>query len=276
MDKKIAIITVVYNNYTVLADFFTSLESQDTSRFHVYVIDLSTEPQEYQYVPFATVLKGPNRGYAFGANFGVQKATEDGYSRYVIINSDVFVASNFIEQVTKALDENPKAIIGAKIYYAPGYEYHKDRYPKEAIGKIIWFGGGEIDWSNMITKHIGVDEVDSPSFTEKKEVDFITGCFMAYDKSVVETVGEWDESWFLYYEDTDYCVRAARLGVKIIYIPEIVLWHKNAQSTGGSGSSIHTNYQNKNRFRFGLKYAPLWTKLHLIKNEVLAFFSTRK
>ena len=273
MEDKIALVTVVYNNYSVLKEFFESLEKQDTTKFHVYVVDLSTEPQQYSYLPFVTVLKGPNRGYAYGANRGVRKAVEQGYSKFVVINSDVYVSDTFINETITSLQKYPGSIIGGKIYYAPGYEYHKDRYKQEELGNVIWFAGGDIDWDNMITRHIGVDEVDKGQFNTTADVDFITGCFIAYDKSVVDRVGDWDESWFLYYEDTDFCVRAHQKGTRLLYIPSITLWHKNAQSTGGSGSSIHVKYQEKNRLRFGFKYAPLWTKLHLVKNEVRSYFS---
>lgn len=272
MTEKLALITVVYNNYTVLQDFFRSLEKQDTNKFHVYVVDLSTTPQQYEYSPFATVIKGPNLGYAYGANRGIQKAIEDGFTAFGIINSDVYVADTFINAVLDSINRHPESVIGGKIYYAPGYEYHKDRYSPQDAGKVIWFAGGHIDWANMITTHIGVDEVDHGQFNTEVEVDFITGCFVAYDKTVVDKVGEWDESWFLYYEDTDFSTRAHAKGVKILYDPTIMLWHKNAQSTGGSGSSIHIKYQEKNRLRFGFMYAPLWTKLHLAKNAILASF----
>ncbi len=273
MNEKIAIVTVVYNNYAVLTDFFSSLKTQDTSQFQVYVADLSTQPQDYSYPPFAHSIKGPNRGYAFGVNLGIKKALQDGYKKFVVINSDVYVAKNFVKAVQTALHKHKNSIIGGKIYYAPGYEYHKDTYQKAEQGNVIWFAGGAIDWANMITSHIGVDQVDKGQFNSEREVDFITGCFMAYSKEVVDEVGEWDESWFLYYEDTDYSIRAQKAGVRLVYDPTIQLWHKNAQSTGGSGSSIHTKYQEKNRLQFGLKYAPLKTKFHLVKNAILSYFS---
>ncbi len=273
MNDKIAIVTVLYNNYTILNDFFNSLKNQDSSRFHVFVADLSTEPQQYPYLPFVTLLKGPNGGYAYGVNRGIQKAIEEGYEKFVVINSDVYVAENFVEAVQSSLANHKNTLLGGKIYYAPGYEYHKDTYSKNEIGKVIWFAGGKIDWANMITSHTGVDEVDKGQYETQTQVDFITGCFMAYPKSVIDTIGQWDETWFLYYEDTDYSVRAARAGIRLLYDPSIMLWHKNAQSTGGSGSSIHTKYQEKNRLTFGFKYAPLRTRFHLAKNAILSFFS---
>lgn len=134
---------------------------------------------------------------------------------------------------------------------------------------MLWFAGGKIDWHHALTPHIGVDEIDKGQYNKFKEVDFVNGALMLFDKEVIEKVGFWDEGYFLYFEDADYCVRAKRLGIKMYYDPSIVIWHKNAQSTGGSGSSLHLKYQRSNRLKFGLKYAPLSTKLHLIKNYVL-------
>jgi GT2 family glycosyltransferase len=118
-----------------------------------------------------------------------------------------------------------------------------------------------------------VDEVDKGQFDSLKEVQFITGCLMCFDIKVVQKVGYWDPSYFLYYEDSDYCVRAAQKGVKIMYDPSIKLWHKNGQITDGPGSVLHKKYQEKNRVVFGLKYAPLRTKLHLLKNAITNSFA---
>src|SRR3989304_3264732 len=58
-------------------------------------------------------------------------------------------------------------IVSPKIYFAPGFEFHKDKYPKTDLGKVIWYAGGRIDWSNIIGMHVGVDEVDIGQFNEK-------------------------------------------------------------------------------------------------------------
>jgi GT2 family glycosyltransferase len=94
---------------------------------------------------------------------------------------------------------------------------------------------------------------------------------MLYDISVKKIVEKWDESYFLYYEDADFCERAKRKNIPLYYDPSIIIWHKNAQSTDGSGSSLHTKFQRINYFKFAMKYAPLRTKLHVLKNY---FFTT--
>ena len=121
----------------------------------------------------------------------------------------------------------------------------------------------------MIAKHRGVDEIDKDQYDRFEETDFITGCLMLFDKQVLDEVGFLDESYFLYFEDADFCIRAKKKGVKLYYDPSLVIQHKVSQSTGGSGSSLQQKYQSRNRLKLGLKYAPFRTKLHLLKNYLL-------
>lgn len=267
MNERIALISPVYQNYDILQDFFTSLKKQKNKNFKVFVADLSPIKKQINSQGVnTTVLNENNLGYAHGVNVGVKKAISEGYSRFCVLNNDTFVGPDFINNIIKTMDKNPSSLIGGKIYYAKGYEYHKDRYQKNDLGNVFWYAGGIMDWANVYTKHRGVDLVDKKQYEKSEETEFITGCLICFDKKVWDRVGAWDESYFLYYEDADYCQRAKILGFKLLYEPKIIMWHKVSQSTGGSGSSLHMKYQEKNRLTFGLKYAPLRTKLHLLKN----------
>lgn len=265
----LAIITVIYQNYTVLADFLQSLAKQTDKNFHLFIADLSKDKQKIdtKNIP-ATIIEAENQGYADGVNEGINKALKEGYSQFAIVNSDVYFAENFVSKATQSLENHPGSIIGGKIYYASGFEYHKERYNLDQLGKVFWYAGGSIDWNHVLVKHRGVDELDTGQYDRFEETDFETGCLMCYDKSVVETVGPWDKSYFLYYEDADFSMRAKKKGVKLYYDPLIVIWHKNAQSTDGAGSDLHQKYQKKNRLKFGLKYSAWKIKLHLLKNLV--------
>lgn len=270
MNHSLAIITPVYQNYEVLQDFFSSLEKQNNKKFRVFVVDLSDDKKSITNKNLdISVLKADNLGYAYGVNLGVDAALKSGFEIFCVMNNDTYVKNDFVEEVIRAVEKNPSSLIGGKIYYAPGYEYHKARYKKSQLGKVLWYAGGIMDWKNVFTNHRGVDLVDNGQFEVMETTDFITGCLICFDKSVWNQVGKWNESYFLYFEDADYCERCRRKGLKLLYDPNIVLWHKVSQSTGGSGSSIHTKYQEKNRLTFGLKYAPWRTKLHLIKNYFL-------
>jgi len=220
-------------------------------------------------------------------NLGIQQAIKLGYDKFCVMNSDTIVDNNFISSALLSINHYPRLpsptaqaiggqaliIISGKIYYAPGYEYHKSKYKKDELGKIFWYAGGDIDWNNVYIKHRGVDEIDHGQFNKFESTDFITGCLMIFNKSIIDKVGYWNEDYFLYYEDADYCERAKKQGVNLYYDPSIIIWHKNAQSTGGSGSKLHQEYQEKNRIKFGLKYAPLKTKLYLLFNYLKKIFS---
>ncbi len=266
--KDLAIITVVYKNYTVLKEYLESISKQKDHAFKLFVVDLTDTPEVLQLPKNATLLHSSNKGYAHGVNVGLKQALKEGYERFCVMNSDTFFKNDFVRSINAFINEHPSTIGGGKIYYAPGYEFHKDRYTKADLGKVIWFAGGKIDWNNVYTNHIGVDEVDRGQFENEQKVDFLTGCVMFFDKTVLDRLGMWDESYFLYYEDAEWSVRATKTLIDLLYTPTVVIWHKNAQSTDGAGSDIHMKYQEKNRLKFGLKYAPLRTKLHLLKNSL--------
>ncbi len=272
MHDSIAIITVVYNNYSDLDQYLSSFEKQTDSDFQIFVVDVSTKLQEYGYPSFVTSLHADNKGYAYGLQVGLHRALTEGYEKFVFMNNDTTVDADFVKFSKKSLMENPSALIGGKIYYSPGYEFHKERYTKKDLGNVLWYAGGTMDWNNAWANHRGVDDVDSQKYDTLEETEFVTGCLMIFDKALIDKAGEMDSSYFMYYEDTDWNQQVLRAGCKIIYDPRIVIWHKNAQSTGGSGSTFHTKYQRKNRLKFGLRYAPLRTKLHLLKNYFFSFF----
>jgi len=272
MKNNIAICTVIYNEYEVMNDFIKSLDDQQNKNFHLFIADLSTKRHAVDFEKKTTTyITGENLGYAHGINLCIKEALRSGYENFVVINNDTYFKEDFVGNIISELEKYPHSILGGKIYYAKGYEYHKDRYQKENLGKVIWYAGGNTNWDHVTTTHHGVDKVDNGEYDKTEETDFITGCLMCYGKEIYEKVGRWDESYFLYYEDSDYCERAKRKGIQLLYDPHLVLWHKNSASTGGSGSSTHVKYQTRNRLKFGLKYAPLKTKLHLVKNAFLDF-----
>lgn len=284
----LAIITVIYQNYTILDDFFASLKSQYDKDFHVFLVDL-TPRKNLQIITIPddrfTLIRGENRGYAHGVNLGVKAALSQNIARFAVVNPDIIFDTYFTQSCRHALNQFPGSIIGGKIYYAHGYEYHKN---KDVNSKLqtpltgdstltaqkskdtIWYAGGRIDWAHATSHHVGVDDLDHSMYDQAGLTDFVTGCCMVYDKSVYEKVGKWDEKYFMYFEDTDYCMRAKKRGIPIRYEPTIKLWHKNAQSTGGSGSDFHTKSMEQSRTRFALKYAPWRTKLHIIKNSIIS------
>lgn len=271
----IGIITVNYNAYPQTKEFLESLARvEQNTQCSVYIADASNNKKDLSFnSPFRIHVEHiENKGYSHGINNGLRYFKKRGITQYCIVNNDIYFDSQFLVEVINSFKEYE--IFGGKIYYAKGYEYHKNRYQKDDLGNVLWYAGGILDWNNVYTLHRGVDEVDTGRYNKAEKTEFITGCLICFNQNVVEKVGSWDEDYFLYYEDADYCERAKRKGFSLYYNPNIIIWHKNSQSTGGPGSKLHQKYQKSNRVRFGMKYAPLRTKLHLLAQNlgIIPFF----
>lgn len=209
-----------------------------------------------------------NLGYAGGNNVGIRQALKDGADFVVVLNNDTIVDKNLIIEFLKEAQENPDAgIFSPKIYFAKGFEFHKNRYSKKDLGRVIWAAGGDLDWNNVYGANHGVDEVDSGQFEKEREIDFATGACMFVRREVFEKVGFFNEDYFLYFEDVEFCERVKRRSFKILYAPNSFLWHKVAQSSG-IGSGLNDYFTTRNRLLFGLKYAGLRAKLALVRESL--------
>lgn len=268
---QLALLTTNYNQNRLTNKFLSQLaQNKHIKKTLVVVSDLSDKVDKTpikNVLPNQLVIRGKNLGYAHGINLGLKQALKQDLSLFCVINNDTLIKPDFIDSLLTSFKKYE--VFGGKIYYAPGFEYHKNRYNKTQQGRVIWYAGGVIDWRNVYTWHRGVDEVDHGQYNTPEPTDFITGCLFCFNKKVFTKVGLWDEKYFLYFEDTDYSVRVGRAGFKLIYNPNVVLWHKSGQSTEGAASTLQQKWLKKSRLRFGLKFAPFKTKLHLIKNLIL-------
>jgi len=113
------------------------------------------------------------------------------------------------------MEQNPSiGVTGPMIYYY-------------STPETIWSAGGEIDWSHGTTRMIGVNEDDKAQYgLSPRKADFVTGCALMARREVWEKVGLLDDKFFMYYEETEWCVRASRAGYDINLVPAAMIWHK--------------------------------------------------
>ncbi|MDP1721735.1 MAG: glycosyltransferase family 2 protein [Candidatus Gottesmanbacteria bacterium] len=234
--------------------------------------DGSVEAIRNNFPDVEVIETGRNLGFSGGNNAGIRRAREQGADFVWLLNNDTVVDKNALTTLIDACRDSRVGIAGSKIYFASGREYHKERYQETELGKVIWYAGGFIDWENMYASHRGVDEVDKGQYDKTEETLFVTGCSMMVRKEVFEKIGLFDEKFFAYLEDLDYCLRAKRAGYKLLYAPQSVVWHKNAGSSG-VGSETHQYYMTRNRLLMGMRYASIRTKFALAR-EALRFFVT--
>jgi len=217
-----------------------------------------------------------NTGFSGGHNQGFNYALRSNSDYHVVLNNDVVADRNLIKELIKIFEKNEKAgAVSPTIYFTKGHEFHKDRYEKKDLGKVIWYAGGIIDWANLINKHRGVDDVDKGQFDKDEETDFATGACMMVPVEVIKTVGKFDDRYFLYYEDGDLNMRIKKGGYKVFYAHKAKLWHNNAASSS-SGSDLQDYYISRNRMLFGMSYAPFRTKFALIRESFKILRNGRK
>lgn len=274
---KVGIVLVNFHGVKDTLECLDSLFELKTSHeLKVYVVNVQDEKEGNQLKGHKSkphvIELNENLGFSGANNMGMNKAISEGAQILVLLNNDTTLDEGFLDPLVNQALKKDVGLVSPKIYFYPGNEFHKDSYKKDEQGKVIWYAGGIIDWQNVYAYHRGVDEVDHGQFDEQEETQFATGCCVALASRTYKTIGKMSEEYFFSWEDTDWSVRAKSKGLKIVYEPISVIWHKNAGSSGGSGSKFHQYYHNRNRMLFGYKYAPIRTKLALVKEGLLRIF----
>ncbi len=265
---------VTINNFT-LDIIVVDNNSTDSSRAAIKaaVKEISENRKVKKLINFSVILNSENLGFCEGNNIGIKQALRNKSDYIFLLNNDTIADKETIRILLKTARKYKKVgIIGPKIYFAPGFEYHREAYNKNENGKVIWYSGGEIDWNNLIFSHLGVDNVDKGQFDKTIETDFISGCAMFIKKDVFNSIGFFDKRYFLYLEDVDLCERARRAGFELFYEPKALVWHKNASATGKPGSKIHIYYLTRNRLIFGYSYSSWRTKIAIFRESLRMLF----
>ncbi len=279
--RRVVISILNYNNSRDTVECLDSILRQNLTGLELttYVLDngsqeiFEVDTSKYLKINLTVISSRKNTGFTGGHNL-VYREAEKPFDYFMILNNDCVLDKESLGKLIAHMHGNVGAVV-PKIYFTKGHEYHKNRYKKDDLGKIIWYAGGEIDWKNIVSKHFGLDEVDKGQFDEEKNITFATGACVVFKNEVIKKVGFFDNRFFLYYEDADLSVRINKNGYGMLYVPEAVVWHNNAGSSG-SGSSLHDYYLTRNKLIFGMKHASLRMKAFLTKEAVLLLLSGRK
>jgi GT2 family glycosyltransferase len=221
-------------------------------------------PERLQMHSQITLLRSEsNLGFSGGNTLGISHALQQQSSEYVLLlNTDTLIHPQAIEELHAFLQrEREVGMVSPKIYFAPGKEFHHASYTSADKGKVLWYGGGSIDWRNLLAFHRNVDELERGQTDAQSRSEFATGCAVMIRREVLEAIGSLDDNFFLYLEDVEWSVRAARMGYQIGYCPQAVVWHLNASSVQGSGSATQVYYQTRNRAWFFWKFGSWRVKL---------------
>ena len=271
---EVAVVLVDYQDSPYTQECLQSLDAQKVDGITIKTIVVFSQSSEARRKQFRklfphiiSIVLERNRGFSGSNNEALHHVLNKMKSEYILLlNNDTRLASDAINKLLSfaQLQKNP-GIFSPKIFFEKGFEFHKNSYAEQEKGKAIWYAGGLVDKKNVYAWHRGVNEVDHGQFEDAQETSFATGCCMLISREVLEKIGLLDDKFFLYLEDLDYSFRARNKKFHLWYVPSSIIWHKNAGSTGGSGSKTHIYYQTRNRLLFGFKHLSLRTKLALFK-----------
>jgi len=271
---RVAAIVVDYKDSPHTLDCLDSLKKQKLTNIEVQVFLVLSQSsperrkqlkREYPETEF--IISDKNIGFTGSNNLALKKILEKNAFEYVLLlNNDTRIDKDAIKNFVKFAEGYGSPVVcSPKIYFEKNYEYHSNEYLPEEKGNVIWYAGGMFDKKNVYAWHRGVDEVDHGQFNNDEETQFATGCCMFVSTKIVKKIKLFDNRYFLYLEDLDFSLRAKKEGFHIWYVPEAVVWHKNAGSTGGSGSLTHVYYQTRNRLLLASKFSGIRTKAALYR-----------
>lgn len=214
-------LNLTYDNYVVvIVDNASSDGSEAILRGHFPDVEL--------------IQTGDNLGYAGGNNVGVRYALANGAQYVWLLNNDTKVDPAALDEMLHVMKDEPTVgMVGPKIllYSRPDY--------LNCVGSTI----------NLITGQpslIGLGEKDDGRFDDIREMDTLSGCSLLVRRGLIDAVGLLDDRFFLFYEETDWILRAKRAGYRMLYAPKARIWHKVSASVGGHQSPLMLYYMIRN------------------------------
>lgn len=249
---SVTIIILNYNSGKDILECLESLKDISYSPYRILIVDnASTDDsltQIHLYVkqhtkePIEILELSQNYGYAGGNNRGIGYALKKGADYILILNPDTVVESPFLEALMRVAQqykkEGKEGFFGSRIYQQN--EHSSKRNPN------IYSNGGLINWSQ--TQGTLKDYGKSASrLTEVQpfHTQYVTGTCLLISKETIKKVGLMREDYFLYYEDTDWAIRARTQGIAQVIVPASIIWHKvSATTKPGSFSYIYYHTRN--------------------------------
>lgn len=239
-DSSILVVSLNYRTPELtLRSVRAALRAMDGLRAELVLVDndsgdgsaeMLAEAIEAEALPVRLIRSGQNGGFGAGNNLGLRAGMADGSAPdYVyILNSDAFPAPDAIRRLAELLDRRPETgIAGSCIRGEDGAPHHTAfRFPSvlSELEGAARFG----PVSRLLKRHavpLDVPETD-------RRVDWVAGASMMMRRSMLDRIGLFDEVYFLYFEETDLCLRAARAGFQTHYVRHSQVVHIGSVSTG--------------------------------------------
>ena len=232
-EANVSAVVVSYNVRELLLSCLDSLEAARAAGIlsEIIVVDSSSSDGSSQAArerfPGSVVLDAPNRGYGAGANLGINASS----GRYILIlNPDTIVPPHTVHRLANYLDSSSEvAFCAPRLRYPSGdLQPSRRRFPgrltpifESTIFQQWWPAN---PWSRRYY-------LQDQSEEQIQDVDWVVGACLMVRKAAIDRVGGFDESFWMYCEEIEWCWRFRRHGWRISYVPEVEIVHHEGAST---------------------------------------------
>lgn len=277
---KVFIILLMYNSWQDTIECLRSLAAITYTNYSIIVVDNNSIDGSLQKIekhlkihsklPVSLLPLDKNYGYAGGNNRGITKALSKGADYILILNPDTIVEPDFLTQLIEVAQHYKKegklALFGTRILLHENHIFFRDRgkrydAKKEQVKARAYSNGGIIHptFTKARLKDYGKELKDLKEI-RPFETDYVSGTCLLVSPEAISKIGLMPEDYFLYYEDTDWSLKAARRGVKRVIVPDSIIWHKKSSSTKEFSYS-YIYYHTRNGLWFAWWNGSLWQKL---------------
>lgn len=233
----VSVLVVNHNGMKFLPSFYESVFAQDYSDVEVIMVDNASSDGSIQYTrehyPHVQIVESQdNVGYAGGNNIGYAHSRGE----YVlVINNDVSFESHLISDLLKAFKEIPN--LGA---VQPKVMLMYDQEHLDACGSF---------WTNTgLNYHYGIYKKHSlPQYNQAFPVYSLKGMCMMIPRAVIEKIGLFDDDFWCYFEETDFCHRVWLAGYECWYYPKATLFHALGGTRSTKSEAFVQYHSFKNR-----------------------------
>lgn len=234
-DPYVITIILNYNNIVDTVETLKSVNQMSYKKNSQLLIENSSKKEvietiRSQYPTLEIIENGKNMGYAGGNNVGIKRAIEKGADYIFLLNNDVILEKDALERLIAAMESMPNC---AACQPLVTYFDNPD---------IIWSAGTEMyfGYPRLFEKSKKIQQIDvqEPPFG-------LVGCAILFRTEALKKIGFFDESLFLLQEETDWCMRAMKMGFHLMVVNSAVAYHK-VSLTLGSFSRKYLYYIGRN------------------------------
>jgi GT2 family glycosyltransferase len=174
---------------------------------------------------------GRNGGFAYGNNEAVRELLKGDVDYVHLLNPDTVAHPGAVRELVEFMDRNPRVgITGSRLEYPDGrVQVSRFRF-HSVLGEVN--DGLKL---GVVTRALSEYVVAPESPAGAARADWVSGASFLVRTGVFREIGLLDERYFMYYEETDFCLRASRAGWECWYVPASRVIHLQGQATGGPG-----------------------------------------